>query len=283
MELCLYHPKFGYYRTAREKFGKAGDYYTSAQLGPIYARLLARRFEQMRRELEAEEFTVLEMGPGRGDFGRELEAAAPDLRYIGVEYGDPFPEKAFDGCVFCNEFFDALPVQAYRDGREMLVGERDGELVWTPGQPTDRAAPEFAPDAEPWMRRFAGILERGHVLVVDYGYRGREVERFPEGTLMSYRRHVASEDVLAEPGERDLTAHVDFDLLARAGTEAGLRETAFETQSRYLMRLGETDQFAAAYAGCRTEAERLRASLLLKNLLVGIGETMRVLELRKKL
>lgn len=283
MELCLYHPRLGYYTSGKNRFGKSGDYYTSAQVGPLFARLLARRFEQMRRELGAGEFTVLEMGPGRGDFGRELQAVAPHLRYIPVEYGESFPNAPFTGCVFSNEFFDALPVHSIRNGHEMLVGERGGELAWVEGPPSDHPGPEFCPDAERWMRSFAAVLQRGYVLAVDYGYRGREGERFPEGTLMSYRRHTASEDVLADPGERDITAHVDFDLLARTASEAGLRETCFEPQSRYLMRLGEEDQFASVLAGSGSEAERTQAALQLKNLLFGIGETMRVLEMRKEL
>ncbi len=285
MELCLYHPRWGYYTSGRERFGKAGDYYTSAQLGPAFARLLARRFEQMRRELGAAEFTVLEMGPGRGDFGRELRMAAPHLRYAPVEYGDPFPEAPFTGCIFGNEFFDALPVHVYRSGREMLVSEQDGEFLWVEGSPVEHAAPEYSPDAQVWMRRFAGVLKRGFVLLLDYGYRGREVERFPDGTLMTYRRHAAFQDsraVFQDPGERDITAHVNFDLLIQAGAAAGLHEVRFETQGSYLVRLGEEDQFACVFPDCQTEAERVQASLLLKNLIFGIGETMRVLEMEKE-
>ncbi len=285
MELCLYHPQLGYYTSAKrgERFGKAGDYYTSAQVGPMFARLLARRFEQMRQELGGAEFTVIEVGPGRGDFGAELKASAPHLRYVPVEYGEPFPAGPITGCVFSNEFFDALPVHIYRGGREMFVAEKEGEFTWLveEARAATSTGPDYCPDAEVWMRRFAAVLSRGYVLIADYGYRGREVERYPEGTLMSYRRHVASGDFFDHPGERDITAHVNFDLLVKAGTEAGLREVLFEPQSRYLMRLGEPDQFASALAGCRTERERIEATLLLKNLLFGIGETMRVLEMRK--
>jgi SAM-dependent MidA family methyltransferase len=271
MELCLYHPQWGYYTSGRNRFGREGDYFTSAQLGTIFAKVLARRFEQMRLELGTADFTVLEMGPGRGDFGRALQAAAPHLKYRGIEYGEAFPEKPFIGCIFCNEFFDALPVQVVSQGQEVFVIEKAGELAWSAGPP-DR---ELCPDAALWMRRFAAALERGYVLTVDYGYRGREVERFTTGTLMTYRRHCAGEHVFADPGCRDITAHVDFDLLVSAGTEAGLVETAFESQSRYLMRLGEADQFAAVLS-------EPGAAGLLKNLLFGIGETMRVLEMRRR-
>jgi SAM-dependent MidA family methyltransferase len=274
MEACLYHPQLGYYtaKTA-ERFGRDGDYYTSAQLGTVFAQIMARRFAAKREEI-GEPFAVIEVGPGRGDFGRVIATQFP---YIAVEYGDPWPERPMRGCIFSNEFFDALPVRAYRGAVEVLVTEQDGALGWL-GEPPDH---EFSPRAAAWMERFARTLECGYVVAVDYGYRGRERERFPAGSLMTYRKHRASEDVFADPGESDITAHVDFDLLAEAGRGAGLTETAFDPQSRYLMRVGEADQFACVFDACTTETERVKSTLMLKNLLFGIGETMRVLEMRK--
>ena len=261
MEVCLYHPEFGYYTGGKNRFGREGDFYTSAQLGTLFARLMTRRFEEMRRELGA--LTVLEMGPGRGEFGRALP-----FDYISVEYGQPLPQRPITGCIFCNEFFDALPVEVYRGGQEVLVGERDGKFHWVGGPPTRESCPEAAA----WMGRLAAVLERGYVVVVDYGYRGAEAARFPEGTLMTYRHHTASPDVFADPGERDITAHVDFNRLAAAGRAAGLEESCFESQGSYLMRLLDPEFLDAAPL-----EERLR----LKNLLFGIGETMRVLEMRR--
>ncbi len=280
MEICLYDPNDGYYTAnSREPFGRAGDYYTSAQLGTVFARVMAKRFEAMHEEVGGGEFTIIEVGPGRGDFGQELRN---HFRYIPVEHGDPWPEQPIRGCIFSNEFFDALPVRAYRGEEEVLVTEHDGNLDW---DGLGKEAPpdhERSPHAAEWMRRFAATLERGYVVAVDYGYRGRERDRFPAGTLMTYRHHQASEDVFADPGERDITAHVDFGLLADAGRAAGLVETAFDPQSRYLMRIGESDQFDCVFASCRTETERVQATLHLKNLLFGIGETMRVLEMSKQ-
>ncbi len=268
MELCLYHPQWGYYTApSRERFGRAGDYYTSAQLGTVLARLMCRRFAAMQAEMGGE-FTVIELGPGRGDFGREI---ARKFRYVGIEYGDPWPMEPVRGCVFSNEFFDALPVRAMRGDREVRVTEH---LAWD-GEPPDR---EYSPRAAGWMRRFADVLNAGYVVACDYGYRGRR----PDGdTLMTYKNHRASPDVFADPGERDITAHVDFEQLVKAGVAAGLVETAFDPQSRYLMRIGEADEFAGLFADCKTETERVQVTLQLKNLLFGIGETMWVLEMKK--
>src|SRR5205814_893588 len=118
MELCLYHPESGYYTSpGHERFGRGGDYYTSAQLGTLFARLMSRRFHAMQAEMGGD-FMVLEVGPGRGDFGREI---AREFRYTGIEYGDPWPQEPIRGCIFSNEFFDALPVRAFCGDREVLV------------------------------------------------------------------------------------------------------------------------------------------------------------------
>jgi SAM-dependent MidA family methyltransferase len=94
---------------------------------------------------------------------------------------------------------------------------------------------------------------------------------------MSYRRHTALEDVLEEPGERDITAHVCFTALE---DHAAFQTMRFERLAQFLMAAGERDEFAAALAGAdaaETQARRLQ----LKTLLFGMGETFRVLLQRK--
>src|SRR5262249_10883489 len=98
--------------------------------------------------------------------------------------------------------------------------------------------------------------------------------------LMSYRRHSASEDVLVEPGERDITAHVAFSALEDRGARCGLEATVRETLAQTLLHAGETDQFAAALAGATQREEQARR-LQLKALLFGMGETFRTLIQRK--
>jgi len=73
MELCLYDPEFGYYSRNAEKFGKAGDFYTSRDVHAVFGRLLARQFEEMWRALgKPEQIDVLELGPGRGLFAQDV-------------------------------------------------------------------------------------------------------------------------------------------------------------------------------------------------------------------
>ena len=73
MELCLYDPEFGYYSRPAEKFGKAGDFYTSSDVHAVFGRLLARQFEEMWRALgKPEQIEILELGPGRGLFAQDV-------------------------------------------------------------------------------------------------------------------------------------------------------------------------------------------------------------------
>ena len=94
MEMCLYDPELGYYSRNASQFGKAGDFYTSSDVHAVFGRLLARQFEEMWRVLGSpEHITLLELGPGRGLFARDVldwsQKKFPDffraLRYVLVE------------------------------------------------------------------------------------------------------------------------------------------------------------------------------------------------------
>jgi SAM-dependent MidA family methyltransferase len=98
---------------------------------------------------------------------------------------------------------------------------------------------------------------------------------------MSYRRHQASEDVLRDPGERDITAHVCFTALEEHGRRCGLEPVRLETLARTLMDAGAADEFGAALSA-RDAAEEARRRLQLKTLLFGMGETFRTLIQRKR-
>jgi SAM-dependent MidA family methyltransferase len=73
MELCLYHPTDGYYSRTADQFGKAGDFYTSSDVHAVFGRLLCRQFEEMWRALDRPpQMEILELGPGRGLFARDV-------------------------------------------------------------------------------------------------------------------------------------------------------------------------------------------------------------------
>lgn len=299
MELALYHPRLGYYVSQRDPFGTGGDFYTNAQLQPVFGRLLAQQVDLWRQELGCpEDFSVLEVGPGRGEVGTQVRECIPEIDWTSVEYDDPWPGRPLTGVVLCNEFFDALPVDSIgrtSDGWLLRGVELRGDrFCWQTLGPV--RADDAWPDVEPGrriescdsqvaaLRRISDTLRSGWILVIDYGYARTEIERggrFPDGSLMGYSRHRADPDVLLEPGRRDITAHVNFSALEDAAREAGLEVTPLTSQQSYLLGLGEPDSFARAL-----EAESERAATLLrmqlKTLIFGLGETFRVLVLRKR-
>ena len=281
MSAALYHPEHGYYRKTRDPFGREGDFYTAEQVQPAFGILIAQCIRQLRDELpEAKEFIVVELGAGRG----EMASALSEFRYIGVDIDRGAMPDSFSGVVFANEFFDALPVHVVKRCDSGFVERRvdftSGTFHWSDGPAVSGElagyVERFAPEAEifevnldalAWVRNIARNLQCGFVLAIDYGYTQREAIRFPQGTLMSYRRHAAHDGVLAEPGERDITAHVAFTPLMQCGLEV----VRFETMAQLLLRAGEKDRFAAAMAANPQQ---------LKTLLFGMGETFRALLLR---
>ena len=310
MEVALYHAEYGYYRRPRisavpeeprpgplvsDPFGRYGDFFTAEQLQPVFGILIAARIRQLRAEMgEPPDFTVVEPGAGR----REMAPYFAEWPYIPVEIDSGALPERFCGMVFSNEFFDALPVDAalFTGGafRERLVGCSEGSFRWITGPPVSTEAGDylrryFPPPEEgchyeinlpalEWIARIARSLADGFIFTIDYGFTRREAARFPAGTLLSYRRHTAREDVLEEPGTRDITAHVNFTALEECAAAYGLSLVRFETLARTLLAAGEPDQFAAAL-GCGEDSAHRR--LQLKTLLFGMGETFRVQLLRK--
>lgn len=300
MEVALYHPEHGYYVTARDPFGKEGDFYTASQLQPVFGRLIASALRQCRATLgEPLGFTVVEWGAGR----EEMAPSLSEFAYFAVDIERRHAPLQFEGVVFSNELFDALPVDVarFRGGVacRMHVALEEGRFLWREAGPLppvwqDYAAsllPHFGGQSEVWielpvnlrktLRRMCAPLSRGYVIAIDYGYTARELLRFPRGTLMSYRQHAAIEDVLRDPGLQDITAHVPFTHLQDAARAEGLQTGPLETLAQFLLRTGEVDLFASALQA-ETEQEATRLRLQLKSLLFGMGETFRVVTLRKE-
>ena len=130
-----------------------------------------------------------------------------------------------------NEFFDALPIRQFVGAMERkiviaaggLAFDRDGEIV-EKSPARDEAAAALA----------RSVVENGGVvLVVDYGHE----RTAPGDTLQAVRGH-RYVPTLVDPGEQDLTSHVDFEALGRAAAEAGAKITTVVTQGDWLNRLG---------------------------------------------
>jgi SAM-dependent MidA family methyltransferase len=169
MELCLYDPQLGYYSRNDEKFGRAGDFFTSSDVHAVFARLLARQFEEIWRALGApQQLELLELGTGRGLFARDVldwSAKKFPLFFQALHYtmtersaalrngletrmeahlhsgkvtitdfdnkGTSLRALAADTpiIVFTNEFFDALPVEILSQAGSLRINARDGRFV----------------------------------------------------------------------------------------------------------------------------------------------------------
>jgi len=175
-----------------------------------------------------------------------------------------------------NEFFDALPVRHYvktaEGWRQRLVGlddqgalsfglARETETLITAEAP-DGAILELSPVSQLLMTQIARRMAQGQsaALVIDYGH----VETGFGETLQALRQH-RRVDPLAEPGEADLTAHVDFAALARAAIAAGAQPLGPVTQGEFLMRLGLA-QRAQALKRKATEAQAQEIDLAMARL-----------------
>jgi SAM-dependent MidA family methyltransferase len=205
------------------------------------------------------------------------------------------------GCIFSNELLDALPThRMVMYGSELceayvgLAGEQFTEILCAPSTPMlgqyfreqgialqEGQQAEVCLDACRWIEDAGRAIGRGFVMTIDYGYEAHALydERHNRGTLLAYRNHAVTENILHAPGEQDLTAHVNFTALDLWGRHAGLERTGLVTQSQFLVALGRANEFGDLYEPGQSEVEKLRARLLLKNIIhpEGLGEKFQVL------
>jgi SAM-dependent MidA family methyltransferase len=260
MRLALYDPEHGYY--LRQPFGPAGDFYTAAQLQPVFGAYISTLAASLLPGYSA----FVDIGAGRAD----LAASFPQNIYQPIEFSQPLP-KTKNAILFSNELFDALPVDLYQRDVLLRVACHGDEFRWYPHPPREGVR-EVRPQVAPLLAAAYDSLSHGVYIIIDYGYRQREWARFPNGSLMSYRRHLASSEVLLQPGERDLTAHVDWDHLIAAARSAGWSHRSFTTLRGSLMSLGPDV----------LEGLNLLGPMHLRTLLFNFGESFDVLILDKK-
>ena len=100
---------------------------------------------------------------------------------------------------------------------------------------------ERSPFGQRWWEIGAHTLRRGKMLTLDYGHTSAEAinPTKPAGTLRGYRDHQVVDDILATPGEMDITAHVNFAIIKQAGERAGLTTVELTEQSRFLSRIAQ--------------------------------------------
>ena len=217
-----------------------------------------------------------------------------------VQWLDRWP-SAMRGVVLGNEVLDAMPVQllvrknrqwfergvATSDNLEGGCADRqNGAVVWH-DRPTSLRPPveipglhdyltEIHPQAEGFVRSVAGHLAHGVAFLLDYGFPEAEYYH-PQrhmGTLMCHRAHLADTDPLQDPGQKDITAHVNFSGIALAGQDCGMDVVGYCNQARFLMNCGILDTLKTASIRDKSMAQKL----LLEH---EMGELFKVIALAK--
>jgi SAM-dependent MidA family methyltransferase len=312
MDLALYDSEHGYYARAVQRSGRAGDFFTSVDVGPLFGALLEAQLAEMAAILRGESqipaesripnpesrFDLVEAGAGNGRLSADILRAAREvdpafydaIRLHLVEAsgaaraaqagtlgaaGDrlassgPQLPAAFEGALIANELLDAMPVHqiVMREGglKEVYVigaPERVAlhVLEGPPSTPAlqdylDRLGITLEPGwrveinlrAVEWVRGVARRLRRGFIILIDYGHEARELysPTHAEGTLTTFAGHRSAGPEsgadtpawLQQPGERDITAHVDFTSVRDAAEAEGLTTIAFLDQTYFLMGL----------------------------------------------
>lgn len=313
MSLCLGHPRYGYYMTrdpfgAEGDFTTAPE--ISQMFGEL---LGVWASEAWRMAGSPPSARLIELGPGRGTLMSDvlrvarispaffdaltvhLVETSPVLRRVQEQtlaratkvvgwsdaVEDTPPGPAF---ILANEFFDALPVRHYvrtlSGWRERLVGlNASGGLVFgladeiepaLTAQAREGSIIEVSPASQRIMSDIAARLVRegGVMLVVDYGY----LDTSFGDSLQAVAKHVYV-DPLAEPGDADLTAHVDFAALARAARAQGARVMGPVTQSHFLLQLGIERRAQALMK--KANAEQAQAIVDAFDRLTGVNDPRR--------
>jgi SAM-dependent MidA family methyltransferase len=283
MQLALYDPSLGYYRQPRRRVGRApGTDFFTASSSPLFGELVAAACTSLLAAHHAHprDFTLVEIGAEPFDSAQrrpESSVLANTPHPFGAtktfRLGDPLELKG-PCVVFSNELFDAQPFNrfvfrrgAWRELGVALRGDALVEIEMPEASPALSAIEGPAPsgvegycidaplEATALAGRIAAQPWSGLFLAFDYGKTWSELaEATPAGTARAYFRHEQSNDLLARPGEQDLTCHVCWDWLADALARHNFAAPQVESQESFFV------HHAAEFLAKATAAEAGRFS-----------------------
>jgi SAM-dependent MidA family methyltransferase len=309
MEAALYDPESGYYtRSDLKRWGRTGDYRTSAERSELFAATFARYFARLYDELgQPERWTIVEGGAGDGTFGQRV------LRVLEEQYPRVFAATHYHACeitsadfspldpgiYFSNELLDAFPVHRLTSEGELYVTvDQSGNFVSSIGPLSSPRLAEFLAEhsislapgqtieinlaIDAWLTAVAAKLKRGYVITVDYGAEAPELydpSLRSAGTLRGFSKHGFVDDVLLAPGEYDITSSVNWTQVIKTGERLGLEVVEFAQQDKFLLKAGLLDELQLRLRQSETESEKLRLTNDAKEMILpgGMASSFQVL------
>lgn len=297
-----------------KRWGKEGDYRTSPERSELFAATFARYFAKLYDELkQPSHWTIVEAGGGRGDFKtgvlRTLQEQFPQVfsatAYVPIETTEELEQlpPITAGIFFSNELLDAFPVHRLiqtEDGlAELYVAvDVNDKFVWSNGPVSTPALLEFCREysieledgqiidislaIDNWVGSVAAKLESGYLIIVDYGaesYDLYDVSLRPQGTLRAFSRHDFIDDVLAQPGDYDITSSVNWSQVQRAGARFGFTTVEYTQQDQFLLKAGLLDQLMREMSRLTSEADKLSLTAGARDMILpgGMGSSFQVL------
>ncbi|HEX8445142.1 MAG TPA: SAM-dependent methyltransferase [Sphingomonas sp.] len=299
-----------YYAT-RDPLGAGGDFTTAPEISQMFGELAGLWLADIWDRAGRPPAAYVELGPGRGTLAHDARRAmrsaglAPEIHFVETSpvlrhaqalrlpdavWHDDVASLPTDRAllIVANEFFDALPIRQWLrtdDGwRERHVDHQSGRFLPVPGPRVDTDAPipdappgtiaERRPAADTLLSELAPRIaaQGGTLLVIDYGYPGPA----SGDTLQAVRAH-GFVDPFQDPGEADITAHVDFTALAAAAVP--LVASGPVDQGEWLLRLGIATRAAALARAAPDQADAIVAAYRRLTAAEDMGRLFKVLAL----
>jgi SAM-dependent MidA family methyltransferase len=225
-----------------------------------------------------------------------------------VEFDSDFElVSARRGIYFSNELLDAFPVHRivknHDEFAEFYVTlDAEGRFVWSTGPLSTERVAHFCRDhslelangqiveinlaIDDWLTQLAAKLDDGFLITVDYGEEADELYdpvRRPQGSLRGFSRHEFVDDVLAQPGECDVTTTINWTQVKNTGERLGFKVIEFATQDKFLLKAGLLEELEFRLKQAETDAEKLSLSTSAREMILpgGMASSFQVLVQKK--
>jgi len=273
MELALYWPPDGYYSSLTTT-NRIKDFITSPKTHPLFATIICQQIYEMWQKLnEPQNFLVIDYGGGDGTLIKDImnvseqfeEKFSSSLKFTIIEKlsKNTLSDDSIVGCILANELFDAFPVRKFKKHENLIYESfitinnsqlkekyfliKNKKLITLLedrlGLKENDQIIEFNDEIESWFVNISKKLTKGFILIFDYGYKDKEelLEKWKYGSMVAYKDHRETFDVLTDVGEKDITTFIPFEEVKLAASKTGFKTIGMTKQSEFLIKLGALD------------------------------------------